>query len=476
VSTVAELLADYVTGAERAGDPVRHGAARAFLDTLTVAVAGRAEPTTTAASSWAVSTMATTDGSAARDWTTGARLATCEAAFVNGVASHALDLDDVSMAMWGHPSTLIVPVVVALAEAGGATVGDCLDAYAVGLQVDVSLSAGFELVEHYARGWHASVTVGLVGAVAAGSRLLALTPEQTRNALGLAVSMASGSRENFGTMAKPMHIGFAASSAVRACQLAAAGVDASDTAFEGPLGFFALYTSGPHDAGAVASALEISPAAALATINTKSYPCCYQTHRDIDAALDLNARLDAGELARITRVVVTVNPGSDNSLIHPFATTPAQARFCMRYVVASALLGGVVDFATFAPERIPDPTVQDLMRRVELAHQTVPPFGDPAYTLDYAALQVTTSGGVTHEATCAVPRGNEERPLTDEELLAKAEACLRHARLRPGAADLVSLLADPQTSAAALVDTLRALDESHVDTVPAPIRPERTSP
>lgn len=476
MSTVAELVADYVVGAEPAGDTVRHGAARAFLDTLAVAVAGRAEPTTTAASNWAAATMATTSGSAARDWTTGARLATCEAAFVNGVASHALDLDDVSMAMWGHPSTLIVPVVVALGEAGGATVADCLDAYAVGLQVDVSLSAGFDLVDHYARGWHASVTVGLVGAVAAGSRLLGLTPEQTRNALGLAVSMASGSRENFGTMAKPMHIGVAASSAVRACQLAAAGVDASDTAFEGPLGFFALYGSGPHDAGAVAASLEVPAAAALATINTKSYPCCYQTHRAIDAALDLHARLDADEVAGITRVAVTVNPGSDNSLIHPFASTPTQARFCMRYVVASALLHGVVNFATFEPERVLDPVAQALMRRVELAHDMVPPFGDPAYTLDYAALQASTSGGVTYEATCAVPRGNEERPLTDGELLAKADTCLTHARLRPAASGLFTLLADPEASAAALVDALRDLDEPYVDTVPASTPPERTNP
>ena len=128
MSTVAELLADYVAEAEPLGDVGRHRAARAFLDTLTVAIAGRGEPPTVAASSWAASAMASTDGPSARDWTTGTRLATCEAAFVNGVASHALDLDDVSMAMWGHPSTLIVPVVIAMGEASDATLGDCLDA------------------------------------------------------------------------------------------------------------------------------------------------------------------------------------------------------------------------------------------------------------------------------------------------------------------------------------------------------------
>ena len=58
-----------------------------------------------------------------RDWVGGRRRPVAEAAYVNGVAAHALDLDDVSMAMSGHPSALLVPVSVAVGEARGRTSG-----------------------------------------------------------------------------------------------------------------------------------------------------------------------------------------------------------------------------------------------------------------------------------------------------------------------------------------------------------------
>ncbi|WP_324274937.1 hypothetical protein [Blastococcus brunescens] len=77
----------------------------------------------------------------------------------------------------------------------------------------------------------------------------------------------------------------------------------------------------------------------------------------------------------VVEVVVHVNPGSDNSLIHPYATTPAQARFCMRYVVAAALLDGRVDFATFSPDRVLAEDVQALMRKVRLEHDAEVPYG-----------------------------------------------------------------------------------------------------
>jgi len=467
MTTVSQHLAAYIRTARPAEPLLTHGASRAFLDTLAAAVAGRDEPSAAAAGSWARTAVGRVEGSAARDWATGISLPVAEAAFVNGVASHALDLDDVSMAMWGHPSTLLVPVAIAIGEATGASVKQCLAAYVVGLHVDVAMSAGFNLVEHYARGWHASVTVGTIGAVATGAHLLGLSEQETVSALGMAVSMASGSRENFGTTTKPMHIGFAASNAVKACQLAAAGVDASPTAIDGPLGFFQLYGAGGGDAAAVVAALHSRESTTLATLNTKRYPCCYQTHRAIDAALDLHAGLDPQARSEISEVVVYVNPGSDNSLIHPFARTPAQARFCMRYVVSAALLFGKVDFATFAPEHVADPAVQELMQRVRIEYEETPPFGERAYKLDYASLQVTTPVGEPLRITCTVPRGNEERPLDDDDLLVKADSCLRHGEFDAGARRIFAALTDPLLDTIGLVDQVRSLDRRGHSSGPA---------
>jgi 2-methylcitrate dehydratase PrpD len=467
VTAVAALLADYAVGA-RVDDPAtQHAAGRAFVDTLASAMAGREETSTRVAHAWAATATGGPGAPIAREWTTGATLLASEAAFANGVAAHALDLDDVSMGMWGHPSTLLVPVTLAVSETmPDTTVADLLAAYAVGLHCDLAVAAGFDLVDHYARGWHASVTVGMLGAVVAASRLLGLDADRTRHAVGLAVSMASGSRQNFGTTTKALHIGLAASNAVRAAQLAAAGADSSPEAVDGPLGFYALYGGATGAPEAVVAALATPEARSIASLNAKRYPCCYQTHRAIDAALDLCGRLGPIAEHDVAEVVVHVNPGSDNSLIHPFATTSTQARFCMRYVVAAGLLRGRVDFDSFTEAAVGAADVQALMRKVRLEHDETPPYDPVSYSLDYAAVLVRRTSGASDNVTCPVPRGSAERPMTDEELVAKAGACFDHAGVRGDARDLAVVLDATAAPATSVVDVLRALDEARPVTSP----------
>jgi 2-methylcitrate dehydratase PrpD len=457
VSAVDDL-AELVVSEPELDDAERAAASRAVLDTVAVAVAGRAEPVTGTVCADA-DTVSAADGAAAGDWVGGTRRPVAEAAYVNGVAAHALDFDDVSMAMSGHPSALLVPVAVAVGEARGRTVEEVLSAYAVGLRVDVGVSAGFDLVRHYDRGWHASVTVGILGAVAAAATLERLTREQTRHALGLAVSMASGTRQNFGTMTKPLHVGLAAHNAVRATRLAALGADASPVALEGPLGFYALFGGGSFDPGSFAASLRQSAAASLRTLSVKRYPCCYQAHRAVDAALDVRtavgADLESQEV--VDRVVVTVNPGSDTSLIHPYATTATQARFSLRYVVATALVDGAVDFGSFTTEQVGREEVQALMRRIDIEHSVATPYETLPYELDYAAVEVRLASGRSVHVTCTAPRGSAARPLSDDELVDKVDGCLVHGGVKPEASALAATLRRPAAPVSELVDTLTDL-------------------
>lgn len=83
-----------------------------FADTLATLVAGRDEPVVKIARQFV----------AARHPAAGAssvllgreRLNAADAALINGTAGHALDFDDV--ALGGHPSTVLVPAVLAAAE------------------------------------------------------------------------------------------------------------------------------------------------------------------------------------------------------------------------------------------------------------------------------------------------------------------------------------------------------------------------
>ena len=459
--TGLEVLAQVASREQALSTDERIQARRPVLDTLAVAVAARDEPVVEAAHRLARSTVAV-NGRHARSLTTGQKLPVGEAAFVNGVAGHALDFDDVSMAMSGHPSTLLVPVTLAIAESADATVHELLEAYSVGLRVNLAVSAGFDFIGHYNRGWHASVTVGSLGATAAAARLLGLTREETLNALGIAVSMAAGTRQNFGTMTKPLHIGLAANNAVRAATLAMHGVDASSAALDGPLGFYNLYgTDIPQDsrsADGLIAAIESGTSAALATLSVKRYPCCYQTHRAIDASLDVRAALDeVYGVDDIASVVVCVNPGSDTSLIHEYATTATEGRFCLRYAVAKALLDGRVDFGSFTDAEVAGEAVQELMRRIDVRYSVDPPFDLVEYDLDYAAVKVTLTSGTSGHITCTAPRGNASRPLSDESLVDKANLCLERGDHQPDASELWNLLGMRHAHVSDIVDIVTQL-------------------
>ncbi|MFQ5933470.1 MAG: MmgE/PrpD family protein, partial [Dehalococcoidia bacterium] len=198
-------------------------AKRAILDTLGVALAGsREEP------SRIVLEFVQERGGRATASIVGAGLRTdcLSAALVNGTMAHALDYDDVNDAMMGHPSAPLVPAVMALAQEVGASGERALEAFLVGFEVEckLGLAVGHS---HYVKGWHATSTLGTMGAAASAAKLLGLDKRCTQMALGIAASMAGGMRQNFGTMTKPLHVGHAARSGLLAALLAQKGFTAS---------------------------------------------------------------------------------------------------------------------------------------------------------------------------------------------------------------------------------------------------------
>src|SRR5262249_2103243 len=135
-----------------------------------------------------------------------------------------------------HPSAPLVPAVIATAEFSRRSGRDALDAYIVGFEVEARLGRVMN-PRHYQRGWHNTSTLGTIGAAAASARLLGLSAEATAHAIAIAASEASGLKENFGSMVKPLHAGLAARNGVHAALLAKFGMTGSAQALEGPQGF-----------------------------------------------------------------------------------------------------------------------------------------------------------------------------------------------------------------------------------------------
>ena len=157
-----------------------------------------------------------------------------EAAWINGTAGHALDYDDV--ALHGHPSTVLVPAILAEAEALDLGGREMIAAYVAGYETWAEL-AGRDPGHHHIKGWHPTGIFGAIGAAAACASLRRLDPRQTAMALALAASQAGGTMANFGTMTKPFHAGRAAHAGVISARLAALGFTAAADALEHPQGF-----------------------------------------------------------------------------------------------------------------------------------------------------------------------------------------------------------------------------------------------
>ena len=158
------------------------------------------------------------------------------AALANGAAMHADDFDDTFHRSRVHSSAPVLAAVFADAERAGASGRELLEAFSVGSEVTCKVSQTID-AQHYQRGYHATSTCGVFGATAGLCSLRRFSPQATRMALGIAGSEAAGLRENFGTMAKPMHAGRAAESAVVAASLIELGFTAAPTILEGPRGF-----------------------------------------------------------------------------------------------------------------------------------------------------------------------------------------------------------------------------------------------
>jgi len=142
--------------------------------------------------------------------------------------------------MGGHPSCPILPGLFSLASTFKCSGKDFILAFVKGFEVETKLAkvVNFYL---YNKGFHPTSVLGIFGATAACCSLLNLTKEETAMALGLAVSMSSGVKANFGSMTKSLHIGECAKNGLSAALLAQSGFTSSLQAFEGKQGFFNVF-------------------------------------------------------------------------------------------------------------------------------------------------------------------------------------------------------------------------------------------
>jgi 2-methylcitrate dehydratase PrpD len=245
------------------------------------------------------------------------------AALINGTFGHALDFDDVLSMMPAHPSAVILAALLADLDSAPLSGKSLIEAHVVGVEVGGKLGLGIT-TGHYHRGFHGTGTLGIFCAVAALAKAYRLPAATTRTAFGIAASMASGLRGNFGTMTKPLHSGWAARSALAAVRLALCGFTAAPDILEATSGFFAAYGVDTSSPQATLEALGNPWVITDPGIALKKFPCCYASHRGMDGILELRAK-HRFTAADVVRVECRMPPGGMQVLTYDNPRTGLEA-------------------------------------------------------------------------------------------------------------------------------------------------------
>ncbi|RKT99976.1 2-methylcitrate dehydratase [Burkholderia sp. Nafp2/4-1b] len=413
--TRATRLATFVaqTAADALPDDVIAKAKRHMLDTFGAALAGTSAVETRTA-------RALTGGvvcGGASLWGTRLTAGARDAAFVNGIAAHALELDDSGGC--DHSGAVVLPAVLAALSCAARPVSgrECIAAIVLGYDVGRRvLEAAGGYSAHNGSGWHSTLSCGVFGAAAASARVLGLDAVQTRDALGHAASFAGGlwGFIHDGSQTKRLHAGRAAESGVLAALLAREGVSGPSHVFDDVWGgFFNTFAAHAQVPEALTDGLGVQWK--LMRCSIKPHASCRSAHAAIDAALQL-ANGSTLAVDEIERIVVRASAFVTRMCGGRDLSTLSSAQMSLPYAVAAAFAFGDTGIGVYRAGRRVDPRVGALLARIVV--EVDPVLGD----LDEPTVILHRADGTQDTRHVPIALGDPRNPLSDPALLAKYRA------------------------------------------------------
>lgn len=387
----------------------------AFTDTVAVVMVGLDEPITEIVRRTLVEPSGTAEARAC--WSHHLVSAPNAALLAGGIA-HSLDYDDQSMS--GHPSAVLVPAILAEAEALGSSGEEMATAYVAGYEVWCELwrrDRGY-----HAKGWHPTSVFGVMAVAAAGAVLRQLPAEKAATAVAIAGSHAGGLFSNFGSMMKGYHAGMAARGGLEAARLAAAGMTAGPDAIENPQGFLMAYsTDGTPD---LTSESKLGKEWYLPKhkLLIKLHPTCYFLHRSFNATVRMLAgrTIDPDD---VESVEVRMGRGQVTVLVYDRPQTRWEAEFSGQYGIAAAVILGKMGVPELADEVVQRSDLQAFFPKVTLIPVDEVDERDPVFSPTESVKLTLRNGEVIESGPISSVAGGADEPLTTEQLWEKFREC-----------------------------------------------------
>ena len=428
-------LAGFLSGLHgRVGPAHIAAAANCVIDTLGCIAYGADKPWSMAAARHA---LAAGTGGACTVVGWDEELSAAMAAFANGTAAHAFELDDVHEEAVNHPGAVVVPAALAVAEDLQASGRDFLEAVVVGYEAMARAGLAVGPASHMLAGFHPTSMSGVFGAAAAAGYLRRLDAAGLNHAFGIAASLASGTMEfaSSGGMAKRIHAGRAAEGGIMAAALAAEGFEGAGDGLAGRYGFCRVFTDDPQPHLLTE---RLGERWMIDEITVKPYPSCSDLHPMVQATAELVAEhgIRAGEIDQVA-VYTTTKVCELNDMDGTASVMAAQ--YSAPFNVAAAVVADPADPATFDLERISDPALAKMQARVAL----IP---DPTFDATYAwkqgaRVEIKLADGRVLERTVHGQKGSMHDPLSDDEIERKFRV-LTDGRLDPAIPEVVRSLPD----------------------------------
>ena len=374
---------DLRSAAGRGGRRAKQG----ILDTVGVTLAGARDETTAVVASALRQTAAP---GPALIFGTSERVDVLDAALINGTASHALDFDDCSNTLGGHPSAPILPALWAIAP--GSSGKAFIAAYAAGFECETRFARAVNF-HHYEKGWHPTATLGTFGSAAACGHLLALSVEQTRHRAG--ARGLDGVRHQGQFRHHDKAVPCRADDAQRLAGGVAreGGHDRQRRRARASARASSRSTTAPATSMRSACSEHWGDPFDLADpgIAFKRHPCCGCTHPAVDAMLHLRETHGLSP-ERVAKVESWTHPRRLAHTNRPDPQSGLDGKFSIQYVLARALMHGIVSMEHFSDEAVRDPATRALMTRVHCRARSRGEAARPTST-SIAGCEITTDGG-----------------------------------------------------------------------------------
>jgi len=343
------------------------------------------------------------------------------AAMINSTTGHAFDMDDDHREGTLHASVVVFPAVLAAAEQCLVSGRELITAYALGSELMIRLGAAFKGLSYY-QGFHPTGTTGVFGAALGVGKILGLDPQKLTWALGIAGSQAAGllAFGADGSWTKRLQAGHPAMTGVMSALLAREGYTGPATIFEGEQGFLKAYSyKDDYDLNKVTD--KFGSRWELEDNSIKPHSCCRFSGPAIDCALEIAKNNDIRP-EDIEDVLLRINNWMIKALCEPSElkynpVTVVDAQFSLPYAVAVGLVKKRASVPEFTDEAIKDPVVLETAKKVRWE---LDPDFEKLYPKVYpSAVIVTTKDGKQYSAQVDYPKGDQENPVSEAELLDK---------------------------------------------------------